>query len=47
MEKDHPLTVVQVGPGSSCSRDSMQEELRATFAAEQAKGEGGDDDDET
>ena len=47
MERDHPLMVVQVGQGSSRSRDSVQEELRAAFAAEQARGEGGDDDDET
>ena len=44
MEREHPLTVVEVGQGSSCSRDSVQEELRAAFAAEQAREEGGDDD---
>ena len=44
MEREHPLTVVEVGQGSSCSRDSVQEELRAAFAAKQAREEGGDDD---
>ncbi|XP_030927416.1 uncharacterized protein LOC115953761 isoform X3 [Quercus lobata] len=46
MERDHPLMVVLVGQGSSCSRDSVQEELRATYAAEHARWEGGDDDDD-
>ena len=44
MEGKHPLTVVEVGEESSCSRESMQEELKAAFAAEQAREEGGDDD---
>ena len=44
MEGEHSLTVVEVGQGSSRSRDYVQEELRATFAAEQAREEGGDDD---
>ncbi|XP_050273203.1 uncharacterized protein LOC126716389 [Quercus robur] len=45
-ERDHPLTIVQVGQGSSRSRDIMQEELRD---AEHARWEEGDDydDDET
>ena len=34
MERDHPLTVVQVGQGLSRSRDNVQEELRAAYAAE-------------
>ena len=47
MERDHPLTIVQVGQGSSRSRDIMQEELRAAYDAEHARWEEGDDDDET
>ena len=48
MERDHPLTVVQVGQGSSRSRDIIEEELRAAYDAEHARWEeGGDDDDET
>ncbi|XP_050284883.1 uncharacterized protein LOC126724347 [Quercus robur] len=48
-ERDHPLTIVQVGQGSSRSRDIMQEELRAAYDAEHARWEEGDDydDDET
>ena len=46
MERDHPLTVVQVGQGSSRSRDIMQEELRAAYDAEHARWEEGDDDDD-
>ena len=46
MERDHPLTVVQVGQGSSRSRDSMQEKLRAAYDAEHARWEEGDDDDD-
>ncbi|XP_050273733.1 uncharacterized protein LOC126716790 [Quercus robur] len=47
--RDHPLTIVQVGQGSSRSRDIMQEELRAAYDAEHARWEEGDDydDDET
>uniref|UniRef100_A0A7N2LRS3 Uncharacterized protein n=1 Tax=Quercus lobata TaxID=97700 RepID=A0A7N2LRS3_QUELO len=46
MERDHPLTIVQVGQGSSRSRDIMQEELRAAYDAEHARWEEGDDDDD-
>ena len=44
MEGEHPLTVVEVGEGLSRSRECVQEELRAAFAAEQAREEGEDDD---
>ena len=44
MEGKHPLTIVEVGEGSSHSRECMQEELKAAFATEQAREEGGDDD---
>ena len=44
MEVEHPLTAVEVGQGSSRSRDCVQEELRAAFVAKQAREEGGDDD---
>ena len=49
MEGEHPLTVVEVGVGSSCSRsrECVQEELRAAFAADQQAREEGEDDDET
>ena len=46
MERDHPLTVVQVGQGLSRSRDSVQEDLRAAYAAKHARWEEGDDDDD-
>ena len=44
MEGEHPLTVVEVGEGLSRSRECVQGELRAAFAAEQAREEGEDDD---
>ena len=44
MEGEHPLTVMEVGEGSSRSRKCVQEELRAAFAAKQAREEGEDDD---
>ena len=44
MEGEHPLTVVEVGEGSSRSRKCVQEELRVAFAAKQAREEGEDDD---
>ena len=44
MEGEHPLTVVEVGERLSRSRECVQEELRAAFAAEQAREEGEDDD---
>ena len=51
MEGEHPLTVVEVGVGSSYShshsRECMQEELRAAFATDQQAREEGEDDDET
>ena len=47
MEGEHPLTVVEVGVGSSRSRECVQEELRAAFAADQQAREEGEDDDET
>ncbi|KAL0008211.1 hypothetical protein SO802_009713 [Lithocarpus litseifolius] len=46
MRREHPLTVVQVGQRASRSPESVQEELRAIIAAEQARGDA-DDDDET
>ena len=36
--------VIEVGEGSSHSQQSMQEELRAALAAEQARGDASDDD---
>ena len=49
MEGEHPLTIVEVVVGSSHSRlrECVQEELRATFAANQQAREEGEDDDET
>ena len=49
MEEEHPLTVVKVGVGPSCSRsrECMQKELRAAFAADQQAREEGEDDDKT
>ena len=49
MEGEHPLTVVEVAVGLSYSRsrECMQEELRAAFAADQQAREEGEDDDET
>ena len=49
MEREHPLTVVEVavGPSRSRSQECVQEELRATFAADQQAREEGEDDDET
>ena len=49
MEGEHPLTVVEVAVGlsHSRSRECMQEELRAAFAADQQAREEGEDDDET
>ncbi|KAK9988993.1 hypothetical protein SO802_029232 [Lithocarpus litseifolius] len=44
MRRERPLTVVQVGQRSSRSRESVQEELRAVLAAEQASGDASDDD---
>ena len=44
MEGEHPLTVVEVGERLSRSRECVQEELRAAFAAKQAREEGEDDD---
>ena len=47
MEGEHPLTVVEVGERLSRSRECVQEELRAAFAADQQAREEGEDDDET
>ena len=49
MEGEHPLTVVEVavGPSHARSREFVQEELRAAFAADQQAREEGEDDDET
>ena len=51
MEGEHPLTVVEVAIGPSRSRsrsrECVQEELRAAFAADQQAREEGEDDDET
>ena len=49
MEEEHPLTVVEVavGPSHACSRECVQEELRAAFAVDQQAREEGEDDDET
>ena len=46
MEGEHPLTVVEVAirPSHARSRKCVQEELRAAFAAKQAREEGEDDD---
>ncbi|KAK9986366.1 hypothetical protein SO802_031317 [Lithocarpus litseifolius] len=46
MRRERPLTVVQVGQRASRSPESVQEELRAVLAVEQARGDA-DDDDET
>ncbi|KAL0011556.1 hypothetical protein SO802_006664 [Lithocarpus litseifolius] len=42
--RERPLTVVQVGQRSSRSRESVQAELRAVLAAEQAREDASDDD---
>ena len=49
MEGEHPLTVVEVavGPSHARSRESVQEELRAAYAADQQAREEGEDVDET
>nr|POE52985.1 hypothetical protein CFP56_06847 [Quercus suber] len=38
MQREFPLTVVEVGQGSSRSQQSVPEELRAALAADQAIG---------
>ena len=38
------MTVVEVGQGPSRSRESVQEELRAALAVDQARGDASDDD---
>ncbi|KAK7853636.1 hypothetical protein CFP56_035180 [Quercus suber] len=43
-KRDFPLTVLEVGGGSSRSRDRVEEDLRATLAADQAIGDASDDD---
>ena len=47
MEGEHPLTVVEVGEGSSRSRECVQEELKAAFTADHQAREEGFNDDET
>ena len=49
MEGEHPLTVVEVavGPSHARSRECVQEELRAAYAADQQAREEGEDVDET
>nr|POE54614.1 hypothetical protein CFP56_53186 [Quercus suber] len=44
IRRDFPLTVLEVGDGSSRSRDRVQKELRAAFAADHAQGDASDDD---
>ena len=44
MGRNRRLTVVEVGKGSSRSRQSMQEELEVALMAEQARVDTSDDD---
>ncbi|KAF3962522.1 hypothetical protein CMV_012977 [Castanea mollissima] len=44
MRRERGLTVVEVGEGNGRSRQSVQEELDAAFAADQARGDASDDD---
>ena len=44
MQREHPLTVVEVGQGSPRSQASVQEDLRAAPATDQVRGDASDDD---
>ena len=44
MGRNRHLTVVEVGKGSSCSQQSVWEELEAALTAEQARVDASDDD---